>query len=197
MFSTERAKNVGLAEEIPFSRCPLRGVPTLGLLSLSHRYSIHPHIRCFFPHRPCEPLKLSSTCNSFLGTGKRGHYERGLFTGGLFRFRISKVSKSSRISRKWLASPLFSTVRGFSKISRISKFSRISRNWTFLKRPLFQKTPFSEPDFRLIIMSTLPARPWLDNRERSYHSFLNHVSACFPVTRVRIPADIVQNDLFR
>ena len=32
--------------------------------------------------------------------------------------------------------------RGFSKISRLSTFSRISRKWTFLKRPLFQKTPF-------------------------------------------------------
>ena len=38
---------------------------------------------------------------------------------------------------------------GFSfifKISRFSKFSRISRKWTFLKRPLFQETPFSEPE---------------------------------------------------
>ena len=33
---------------------------------------------------------------------------------------------------------------------RISKFSRISRKWTFLKRPLFQKTPSSEPDFRVL-----------------------------------------------
>ena len=36
---------------------------------------------------------------------------------------------------------------GFSRNSRISKFSRISRKWTFLKRPLFQKTPFSQPVF--------------------------------------------------
>ena len=43
-------------------------------------------------------------------------------------------------------SPLFSRVWRFSRISRFSKFSRISRKWTFLKRPLFQKTPFSEPD---------------------------------------------------
>ena len=78
----------------------------------------------------CEPRSL-------VGTGKRGHYERGLFTGG-----ISKISRFSRISRKWSGSPLFSRVWGFS---RIFKFSRISRKWTFLKRPLFQKTPFSEP----------------------------------------------------
>ena len=42
-----------------------------------------------------------------LGAGKRGHYERGLFTGGISR--ISKISKFSRISRKWPDSPLLST----------------------------------------------------------------------------------------
>ena len=34
-----------------------------------------------------------------IGTGKRGHYERGLFTGEISR--KSKISKFSRISRKW------------------------------------------------------------------------------------------------
>ena len=83
-----------------------------------------------------------STVNTFIiGTGKRGHYERGLFAGGISR--ISEISKFSRISRNWSDSPLFSRVWGFSKISRISEFSRISRRWTFLKRPL---TPLSEPD---------------------------------------------------
>ena len=72
----------------------------------------------------------------FFGTGKKGHYERGLFAGGISR--ISRISKFSRISRKWSDSPLLSRVWGFS---------RISRKWTFLKRPLFQKTPFSEPKF--------------------------------------------------
>ena len=33
---------------------------------------------------------------SKVGTGKRGHYERGLFTGGISR--ISKISNFSRIS---------------------------------------------------------------------------------------------------
>ena len=33
--------------------------------------------------------------------------------------------------------------------SRISKFSSISRKWTFLKRPLFQKTLFPNPRWRL------------------------------------------------
>ena len=82
------------------------------------------------------------------GTGKRGHYERGLFAGRISR--ISKISRFSRISRKWSDSPLFSRVWEFSKISRISKSSRISRKWTFLKRPLFQKTPFSEPCLHLV-----------------------------------------------
>ena len=82
--------------------------------------------------------------NALIGTGKKGHYERGLFTGGISR--ISRISKFSRISRKRSDSPLFSTVWRFSRISRISKFSRISRKWTFLTRPLFQKTPFSDPD---------------------------------------------------
>ena len=56
----------------------------------------------------------------------------GLFTGGIYR-----------ISKKWSDSPLFSTVGGFSRVSTIPKFSR---KWTFLQRPLFQKTPFSEPE---------------------------------------------------
>ena len=81
----------------------------------------------------------------YLGTGKRGHFERGLFTGGISR--ISKISRFSRIPRKGLDSPLFSTVWRFSRNSRISKFSRISRKWTSLKRPLFRKIPFSEPEY--------------------------------------------------
>ena len=44
---------------------------------------------------------------------KRGHYERGFFTGG-----ISRIAKFSRISRKWSDSPLASRVWGFSIISR-------------------------------------------------------------------------------
>ena len=76
--------------------------------------------------------------------------EKGVITKGVFSLEKSleslKSLKFSRISRKWSDSPLFYTVWLFSRISRISKFSRISRKWTFLKRPLFQKTPFSEPE---------------------------------------------------
>ena len=95
----------------------------------------------FGPGQPPPHKIYSIDLHWVFGTGKRGHYERGLFTGGISR--ISKVSRFSRISKKWSDSPLFSTVWGFSKIIRISKFSR---KWTFLKRPLFQKTPFSEPE---------------------------------------------------
>ena len=77
------------------------------------------------------------------GAGKRGHYERGLLTGGISR--ISRISKFSRISRKWSDCPLFSRVWGFS---RISKFSRISRKWTFLKRPLSKRPLFPNPKDR-------------------------------------------------
>ena len=37
------------------------------------------------------------------GTGKKGHYERGLFTGGISR--ISKISKFSRNGRILLCFP--------------------------------------------------------------------------------------------
>ena len=97
----------------------------------------------------------SELIRSGLGTGKRGHYERGLFTGGISG--ISRISKFSRISRKWSDSPLFSTMWGGSLETLESlESSRISRKWTFLKRPLFQKTPFSR---------TRGANP--ENRRRS------------------------------
>ena len=79
-------------------------------------------------------VRPSNCFGSKIGTGKRGHYERGLFTGG--------ISKCSRISR-------------------ISKCSRISRKSTFLKRPLFQKTPFfSEPEKTCLkpLFPSLPPR---------------------------------------
>ena len=99
----------------------------------------------FVPGLSQGPSRPKRLC---FGSGKRGHSERGLFTEGISR--ISKISKFSRVSRKWLAFPLISTVWRVSKISRISRFSRISRKWTFLKRPLFQKTPFSEPECLLV-----------------------------------------------
>ena len=85
----------------------------------------------------------SLTRKPLISGPKKGHYERGLFTGG-----ISRISKISRISREWSDSPFFSRVWRLSRISKFSIFSKISRKWTFLKRPLFQKTPFSEPDVK-------------------------------------------------
>ena len=73
--------------------------------------------------------------------------EKGVITKGVFSLeefsRVSKISKFSRISRKWSDYPFFSTVWEFS---RISTFSRISRKGILLKRPLFQKTPFSDAE---------------------------------------------------
>ena len=71
--------------------------------------------------------------------------EKGSLRKGSFHWRILNFLYNLYISRKWSDSPLFSTVWGFSWIS---KFSRLSRKWTFLKRPLFQKTPFSEPELK-------------------------------------------------
>ena len=83
---------------------------------------------------------------------KRGHYERGLFTGRISR--ISRISKISGLSRNWSDSQLFSTIRGFSRISRISKFSGISTERTFLKRPLSKRPLFPNPNLRSLGSST-------------------------------------------
>ena len=55
-----------------------------------------------------------------IGTGQRGHYERGLFTGEISR--TSRISRVSRISRKWSDSPLFSTVWGSLKSLEYGEF---------------------------------------------------------------------------
>ena len=81
------------------------------------------------PQAPLPPMQNRDAQHKFLQ-----HHAKGVFS-----------LEESLESLKSL-DPLFSTVWGFSKISRISKFSGVSRKWTFLKRPLFQKTPFSEPD---------------------------------------------------
>ena len=109
---------------------PLAGTRVVRTRSVTT--SPNPQLSACFPHLLTGLLLL-------FRDRKKGSLRKGSFAGG-----ISRISKISRISRKWPDSPLFSTVWGFSKISRISKFSR---KWIFLKRPLFQKTPFSEPDF--------------------------------------------------
>ena len=54
------------------------------------------------------PVEQSWLSGFSLGTWKRGHYERGLLNGG-----ISRMSRLSRISRKWSVSPLFSRDAAF------------------------------------------------------------------------------------
>ena len=140
-----------------FFRCffvAFGSAPRLTFLLLFHYFEIFGlsgHVGPFAPHKSTLPqLRVER-----IGTGKRGHYERGRFAGRISR--ISRISKFSRISRKWSDYPLLSTFWLFSRNSRLSKFSRISRKWTFLKRPLFQKTPFSEPE-RMLYACTPIAR---------------------------------------
>ena len=70
------------------------------------------------PRRLCRAGVPQAVCigccqrTSARKTGKRGHYEGVLFTGGLSR--ISKIPKFSRISREWSDSPLFSRVWSLS-----------------------------------------------------------------------------------
>ena len=86
--------------------------------------------------------RVSNLMNQFSESGirgqKKGPLQKGPFIGG-----VSGISKISIENGRILL--YFSTLCGFSKISRISKFFRISRV-SNLKRPLFQKTPFSEPE---------------------------------------------------
>ena len=72
-----------------------------------------------------------------VGTGKRGHYERGLFTS-----EISGISKISKFSRRWSDSPWFSSLAVLQNSLDISRFFKIYRKWTFLKAPFpFPKDP--------------------------------------------------------
>ena len=68
------------------------------------------------------------------GTGQRGHCERGLFAGEIFR--ISKISKFPRISRKWSESPFFSTQSGGS-LETLEQMD-FSQKTPFPKDPLFR-----------------------------------------------------------
>ena len=76
--------------------------------------------------------------------------EKGVITKGVFSLEKALESLKFLDPLEFLENGrnllCFPQSGGFSKISRISKFSRISTKWTFLKRPLFQKTPFPEPE---------------------------------------------------
>ena len=79
--------------------------------------------------------------NDKFGTGKRGHHERGLFTGG-----ISRISKFSRISRKWSDSPSFPQCGG--SLESLNSLESLENGlfWKdpFSKRPLFPN-PKNQP----------------------------------------------------
>ena len=94
-------------------------------------------------HGTFEPI-LGFAAPNFPRGRKKGPLRKGRFTGESLKSLDS--TRFSRISRRWSDSSEFFRVWGFSRISRISKLSRISRKTTFLKSPLFQMTPFSEPD---------------------------------------------------
>ena len=95
------------------------------------------------------------------GPEKGGHCERGLFTGG-----SSRISKFSRISRKWSASPCFPQ-SGESLESPESL-----EHGLFMKRPLFQKTPFSEPD-KASLLRTPSEKPSQNPSSCQFHNKSN------------------------
>ena len=87
----------------------------------------------------------SQASKTLFGCGKRGHYERGLFTGGISR--TSTISEFSRISRERPDSPLFSTAWGFSRISRTSNSLQSLENGHFRKDPFSKRPPFPNPTY--------------------------------------------------
>ena len=58
-----------------------------------------------------------------IGTGERGHDERGLFARGISR--VSQISQFSRILRRWSDPPYCSTLCGLSleSLPKVSKFN--------------------------------------------------------------------------
>ena len=92
-------------------------------------------------------LRSNSSCaidiqNFSLVNRERGHYDKGLFTGG-----ISSIST-------WSDSPVLHTVWGFSGNS-------------LLRRPLFQKTPFPNPNFEIFA-----AFPWMIKHVASFEEHI-------------------------
>ena len=108
-------------------------------------------------------------CNNF-GNRKKGHYERGLFTGEISRISNidSKISKFSRMSRRWLDCPLFSTVWRFFGLSKFSRISD-SRKWTFCKDPFCKRPLFPNPIIAKRCLQTLVWRFLTRNPSNSLH----------------------------
>ena len=78
-----------------------------------------------------------------IGTRKRGHYERGVFS--LTKSLKSLNSPESlENGRNLLYFPQFG--KSLKTLESLNSLESLERKWTFLKRPLFQKTPFSDPE---------------------------------------------------
>ena len=125
-----------------------------GLLRLEGKFTTFPF---FFPQK----MFGVDIPHRIFGTGKRGHYRMGLFTGTIPK--ISRISQFSRNwTRKWSASPLFSTVLGFSRISTIhsSPFTCCFRNHSYVR--------YSQSKF---------TGEWFTNRS-------NHIQIMTPITRI-------------
>ena len=71
----------------------------------------------------------------FIGTGKRGHSK------GVFSLKESLEALAYLDYLRSLGDGRFSCFPPWSCF-----LSRTSEKWTFLKKPFFQKTPFSDPD---------------------------------------------------
>ena len=67
-------------------------------------------------------------------------FAEGVITKGVFSLEESLESLISQNFRETLGNGRLLLYFPQS----LSKFSKLSRQWTFLQRPLFQKTPFSE-----------------------------------------------------
>ena len=89
---------------------------------------------------------------------------------------VSPAVSAAVLGNSSLGGPVAGRGSRNSRNSRISKFSRISRKWTFLKTPLFQKNPFSEPEQKGL------AKGWRrPNGLASFHAPSNLATSEVPV----------------
>ena len=92
---------------------------------------------------PVANPRTSATPELLSGTGKRGHYERGLFTG--------EISSISKISREWWKMVGFSFVfpslgGSLKSLKSLSSLESLEKNRLFWKDPFSQRHFFQKPD---------------------------------------------------
>ena len=111
----------------------------------------------------------------WFGTGRRNKYEKCLYTAGISR--SSKISRFSRIMRKWSDSPLFSTLWGFSGTLE-SLNSVESLEMDFSEKTPSPKDPFFRARLITVIKTQTAAReklqlqpnyPWLPRKSSTNH----------------------------